>query len=257
LKPKYQIPIRHPDYRYPPATNPYWTKSQNQKGFAYSDNDTEAHRGRWRDEFPQSEKPQAGSATPRESRDFSELHVEIGCNAGHVILEWATLKPEAVFIGIDWKFKAIFRAAEKGQKRGLKNVLFFRAHGERLPYMFQDAEIDHLYLFFPDPWPKKAHWKNRFITAETLRDLSKPVKEGGIFHIKTDHPDYFEWMLKAVAEVPELWEIQELSRDLHKDHPAPQKLQIPEVTLFERLFIRDRIPIQSLKLIRKFTPQKQ
>jgi tRNA (guanine-N7-)-methyltransferase len=163
------------------------------------------------------------------------------------------LKPEAVFIGIDWKFKAIFRGAEKAQKRGLKNVLFFRAHGERLPYMFQAGEIDRLYLFFPDPWPKKAHWKNRFITAETLRDLSKAVKHGGIFHIKTDHPDYFEWMLRAVAEVPDLWEVLELSRDLHKNHPEPHKLQIPEVTLFERLFIKDQIPIQSLKLVRKLT----
>ncbi|MEO5969104.1 MAG: hypothetical protein ABIQ95_04190, partial [Bdellovibrionia bacterium] len=120
-----------------------------------------------------------------------------------------------------------------------------------LPYMFQAGEIDRLYLFFPDPWPKKAHWKNRFITAETLRDLSKTVKLGGIFHIKTDHPDYFEWMLKAVAEVPELWEVLELSRDLHKNHPEPHKLQIPDVTLFERLFIRDQIPIQNLKLVRK------
>ena len=246
MKSNFQIPIRHSDYRYPPAKNPYWTKSQDQKGFAFSDNDTEAHMGQWRDEFPLGKS--------HEFRNTRELHVEIGCNAGHVILEWAALKPEAAFIGIDWKFKAVFRAAEKAQKRGLKNVIFFRAHGERLPYMFQTGEIDSLYLFFPDPWPKKAHWKNRFITAETLHDLSKAVKPGGIFYIKTDHPDYFEWMLKAVAEVPDLWEVLELSRDLHKNHPAPQKLQIPEVTLFERIFIKDQIPIQSLKLVRKLVP---
>ncbi|MEO5970591.1 MAG: methyltransferase domain-containing protein, partial [Bdellovibrionia bacterium] len=132
MKSKFQIPIRHPEYRYPPATNPYWTKSQNQKGFAFSDNDTEAHIGHWRSKFPFAQEQAAELTVPQESgksQKSPELHVEIGCNAGHVILEWAASKPEARFIGIDWKFKAIFRGAEKAQKRGLKNVLFFRAHG--------------------------------------------------------------------------------------------------------------------------------
>ena len=80
-----------------------------------------------------------------------ELHVEIGCNAGHVIVEWAKQNPQRAYIGIDWKFKPIFRGVEKGLKRGLDNLIFFRAHADRLKYMFGESEIDRLSLFFLIP----------------------------------------------------------------------------------------------------------
>jgi tRNA G46 methylase TrmB len=78
------------------------------------------------------------------------------------------------------------------------------------------------------------------------------MKKGGIFHIKTDHPGYFEWMLEhleiALKEAGLIWEIVEKTHDLHAEHPDAASLQIPDVTLFERLFIKDGIKINSLKL---------
>jgi tRNA (guanine-N7-)-methyltransferase len=232
-----RLPIWHSDYRYPPSRNPYWGKLQEFQNCAFSDHQTEDHRGNWRSRFPDlAQDPNR------------ELHVEIGCNAGHVVVEWATNHPERAYIGMDWKFKPIFRGVEKSKKRNLKNLIFFRAHAERFASMFGNQEVDRLYLFFPDPWPRKSQWKHRFITKERLQQLSKIMKPSGIFHIKTDHSGYFEWIFEAVSQCPQEWEIVEISRDLHKDHPAPQELQIPDVTLFEKLFIKDGIPIKSLKL---------
>lgn len=207
------------------------------QGSVYSDNETEKFRGQWRSCF--KEVPNAASA---------KLHVEIGCNAGHVIVEWAKAHPEDLFIGIDWKFKPIFRGAEKAARRNLKNLIFLRAHAERLPYMFGPGEIDRLYLFFPDPWQKKAQLKNRFVTSERLHEIAKVIKPDGIFHIKTDHRGYFEWMLQAIEKASQSWKVLETSWNLHENHPAPETLTIPEVTLFERLFIKDQLPIHSVKL---------
>lgn len=239
-----RLPIDHPDYQYPPSRNPYWKKLLEFQGRVFSDNETESSSGNWRtkyvDQAPHSRK----------------LHVEIGCNAGHVVLEWAAQNPNIAYIGMDWKFKPIFRAMEKAIKRNLQNILFFRAHAERLRYMFGPGEIDQLCLFFPDPWPRKSQWKNRFLNAERLKDAAYVVRSGGIFHIKTDHRGYFDWMeeaLKTLQEDPNtagLWEIVERTTDLHAGHPDPRKLQIPEVTLFERLFIKDGIPINCLILRR-------
>lgn len=232
-----RLPVQHPDYRYPESKNPYWLKL---KGFAnrvFSDNETEARRGHWREQFPSRPK---------------ELHVEVGCNAAHVILEWAARSPENGYIGIDWKFKPIFWAIEKALKRSVPNLLLFRAHAERLPFMFGDGEVDFLYLFFPDPWPRKKQWKNRFLTAQSLAAVAPILKRDGVFHIKTDHAGYFEWMLDAVAECERtsgrLWEVVERTGDLHAGNPRATELKIPEVTLFERLFIKDGIKINSLKL---------
>jgi tRNA (guanine-N7-)-methyltransferase len=233
----HRLPIDHPEYHYPPSKNPYWAKLQQFSGKVFSDNQTEAYSGNWRAQF--SDYPHLADR---------ELHVEIGCNAGHVAVEWATSNPQNAYFGLDWKFKPIFRGVEKAEKRNLKNLSFFRAHAERIQYMFGPQEVDRLYLFFPDPWPRKSQWKNRFVTAERLQKVAKIMKPTGIFHIKTDHSGYFEWILKAVAQSSDTWEVLELTRDLHQNHPNPQALQIPEVTLFEKIFIQEGIPIQSLKL---------
>jgi tRNA (guanine-N7-)-methyltransferase len=234
-----RLPLTHPDYRYPGSWNPYWKKLKELGDVVRHDNGTEAHPGHWRAQF----------ADP--AFQGAPLHLEIGCNAGHVILEWAARDPKGAYIGLDWKFKMIFKGAEKARKRELKNLLFFRAHADRLRYMFAPGEVDHLYLYFPDPWPKKAHWKNRFVTAANLNELAGIVRKNGSFHIKTDHPGYFEWMERALSQVSDLWEIQARTTDLHADHPDPGRLEIPEVTLFERLFIKKSIPIHSLQLRRK------
>ena len=235
-----RLPLDHPDYRYTEAKNPYSAKLKEFPDLTYSDNETETHAGKWRSRF----KDVKGA-------DKKELHVEIGCNTGHVSRAWAEAHPNRLHIGIDWKFKIIYRGAEKAHEKGLKNILFHRANVERLKYMFGEEEIDALYLFFPDPWPKKAQWKNRYLKASTLRDAARVVKKGGLFFIKTDHDGYFEKMCEAFDECKDIWEIEKITKDLHQGNPDADKLQIPDVTLFERLFIKDGIPIKAAWLRRK------
>lgn len=209
----------------------------------YSDTQTELYRGSWRERFSALN----ASASPSYPQDQT-LCVEIGCNFGHVIVEWATTYPEKRYIGLDWKFKAIHRAAEKSDQRGLENLLLFRAHAERLPYMFGPREIDEICLFFPDPWPRKSQWRNRLFTEERLIQFAELMKPNGTFHIRTDHAGYFDWMCAIVEKCTATWEVLERSHDLYRDHPAPQSLQFPDVTLFEKMFIKEQKPIHKLLL---------
>ncbi|MBS1961040.1 MAG: tRNA (guanosine(46)-N7)-methyltransferase TrmB [Bdellovibrionales bacterium] len=233
-----RLPLTHPDYKYGLARNPYSAKLREFPSLAYSDNATETYAGAWREKFG---IPGAGR----------ELHVEIGCNTGHVTRAWAAENPEKLYIGIDWKFKIIHRGAEKTAEKGLRNLLFFRANVERLRFMFGAGEVDALYLYFPDPWPKKAQWKNRFLKESTLREAARVVRPGGLFHIKTDHDGYYEWMRDAFAKVGDVWEIERETTDLHAGNPDAGKLEIPAVTLFEKLFIKDGIKIKSAWLRRR------
>ena len=240
-----RLPITDPEYRYPASRNPYWIKLREFKGTVFTDNEGEIHQGKWREQFSAENL----SDTP------APLHVEIGCNGGHVILEWALANPQNRYIGIDWKFKPIHRAAEKARDLGLKNILFLRGHAERLHYLFGPGEIDQLALYFPDPWAKKAQLKNRYITATRFLQISNLIRKNGLFHIKTDHPGYFEWMNEALAEFnkgnPEVWETVQLTRNLHEGNPGARLLKQPDVTLFESIFIKKGLPINSLKLKRR------
>lgn len=237
--------VSSPEFRYAPSKNIYWERLKNLpedlKGTAYTDHDTETHRGNWRKNFRNTAgKIQALSNVP--------LHVEIGCNAGHVCLEWAKKSPEALYIGIDWKFKQIYRLAEKMKKFQVNNLLAFRANADRLPFMFEKGEIDYLHMFFPDPWPKKAQKKNRTADREWLLSVAPLLSGKGWFHLKTDHADYFEFILENLNSLPETYEILEFTRNLHEGNPSAHLLTIPEVTLFERLFIKDGLPIHSVKV---------
>jgi tRNA (guanine-N7-)-methyltransferase len=241
-----RVPITHPDFRYSESTNPYSKKIEEVSDRVFSDQASEAHIGQWRDHFPDQKK-----STPQRR----PLHVEIGCNAGHVILEWAKAHPETSYIGIDWKFKPIFRAAEKSIKHKIGNLIFLRAHADRIQYIFSEEEVDALFLFFPDPWPKKAQKKNRFLRSERLREIHKILSKDGVFTIRTDHRDYFDWMLQCIHETQELWDVFDLSFDVYANHPDPKSLKIPEVTLFERLFIKDGLPIHQVKLRKRLPTQ--
>ena len=236
--------VSSPEFEYTPSKNIYWEKLKNlppdMKGLALQDQDTEIHRGNWRKQFRVSSNKEVGSEIP--------LHVEIGCNAGHVCLEWAKQNPDSLYIGIDWKFKQIYRLAEKSKNFQVKNLLAFRANADRLSYMFEKGEIDFLHMFFPDPWPKKAQKKNRTADQDWLKSIAPLLSQRGVFHLKTDHAEYFEFIMENLAALSDIYEIIELSRDLHANNPDAKLLKIPQVTLFERLFIKDGLPIHSVKV---------
>ncbi len=237
------------DFQYGTSKNPYWFKLKDPtpdlKSLSYLDHATEAHRGNWRSQFLQYS---VTSSSLQQGTPPAPLHVEIGCNAGHVVIEWAAKNPDHRYIGLDWKVKQIYRLSEKIRDRKLKNILGFRANAERLHHMFAPGEIDFLYLYFPDPWPKKSQKKNRTADQDWLRRIAPTLKTGGVFHIKTDHAEYFDFMLQEISSCLDLFDPFEKTFDLHADNPNRHALKIPEVTLFERLFIKDGLPIHSIKL---------
>jgi tRNA (guanine-N7-)-methyltransferase len=237
--------VSSPDFKYTPSHNIYWDKlmhlPKEMEGLAYADGHTEEFQGSWRNHFLSTEGKTLADPAPL-------LHVEVGCNAGHVCLEWAKKNPDQLYVGIDWKFKMIYKLAEKSAKVGVKNLLAFRANADRLSFMFAPKEIDYLYMFFPDPWSKKAQMKNRTADEQWLRGIAPLLSGRGYFHLKTDHAEYYEFIRENISRLTDIFEVIEETRDLHAGNPNAHKLTIPEVTLFERLFIKDGLPIHSIKL---------
>lgn len=244
--------VLDPEFKYSPSKNIYWDKLLNppveMERLARTDHQTEEHRGHWREQFLCANSTSSSQNSPENSSEPAILHVEIGCNAGHVSIEWAKQNPKSLYIGIDWKFKQIYRLDEKALKFQVKNLIAFRANADRLPYMFKEGEIDFLYLFFPDPWPKKAHLKNRTANTAWLKSVAPLLSKRGHFHIKTDHAAYFEFILGNLSELTDTYEILEMTKDLHAGNEQARELKIPQVTLFERLFIKDGLPIHSVKI---------
>jgi tRNA (guanine-N7-)-methyltransferase len=50
-------------------------------------------------------------------------------------------------------------------------------------------------LLYPDPWPKKKHWKRRFVNETNLDRFARVMKPGGLFHFASDIDTYVNWTL--------------------------------------------------------------
>ena len=127
--------------------------------------------------------------------------VEVGFGDGQALLALAQAHPERDYIGIDVHAPGIGRILSGLDARGLQNVRIFRADAvEVFHRCIPDASLQGVYIWFPDPWPKKRHRKRRLIQSPFVSLVSRKLQAGGRLHLATDWMDYAEQMLD-IADV--------------------------------------------------------
>ncbi len=136
----------------------------------------------------------------KETYGFDRICVEIGCGKGRFITENAKFDPKTLFIGIEREQNVFVMAAEKAINAGIKNVLFMDIDAETLCDIFDDGEIDGIYLNFSDPRPKKKQAKRRLTHGNFLARYDKVLSDDGFVFFKTDNSSLFEFSLNSMCE---------------------------------------------------------
>lgn len=128
------------------------------------------------------------------------LEVELGCGDGSFLLNYARQHPERNFIGVERLAGRIRKIDRKGRRAGLKNLRGVRIESSYfLEHLLPRRSAIALHIYFPDPWPKRKHWKHRFVN-ERFPELAKRVlTPGGIVYLRTDDEPYFTQMLSVFA----------------------------------------------------------
>lgn len=160
--------------------------------------DPVSHKGKFKDVFEQQHP----------------LHIEIGMGKGDFIYEMARRNPDINFIGIE-KFPSVIAAAinKINQKEKLNNLKLMHYDAIQLNDIFAKNEVDHIYLNFSDPWPKKRHAKRR-LTSHAFLDVYKNILiDNGQIEFKTDNRGLFEYSLVSVNQYP--MNLEYVSLDLH------------------------------------------
>ena len=147
--------------------------------------------------------------------------LEIGCGHGHWLNLFSEQNPEYLCIGIDIMNKRVKKSCSKRDKRGLKNLFFYKAELTEFVDAFSTIGfyVDFIVFLFPDPWPKKRHFKNRMIQVPTMSDLRKIAKMDSRFCFRTDHKDYFDWTYQIVKKHPD-WFLLEDTEDWPHESPT-------------------------------------
>ena len=159
----------------------------------------EKAKGRWKEIF--------GNDCP--------VRIEIGMGKGKFLYELASQNPGINYVGIEKYSSVLLRALQKMEAEPLPNLLFIRMDAEEITEVFDQKEVDRIYLKFSDPWPKDRHAKRRLPSREFLLKYDHFLKKDGVLEFKTDNKELFDF---ALEELPKAgWEAVEVTYDLHHD----------------------------------------
>ncbi len=121
------------------------------------------------------------------------VEIEVGIGKGRFLLAAAAAQPQINWLGVEWSNQYLRIAELRAKKAGLKNLRFLRCDArEFVGQGIAENSVSQLYVFYPDPWPKKRHHKRRFFQISTLDRLARILVPGGAIHVATDHPSYWE-----------------------------------------------------------------
>lgn len=135
------------------------------------------------------------------------LTLEIGAGHGHFLTAYATQHPERFCVGIDIMSDRINRGLRKRDRARLENLTFVHSSAEDLLAVLPEGvSLDGIFILFPDPWPKRRHWKNRLMQPEFLRALATRTQPEAPLYFRTDYAPYFEYAREVVAAHPN-WKI--------------------------------------------------
>jgi len=133
----------------------------------------------------------------------AEKHLEIGFGNGDALVTMAKAHPENDYLGIDMYRPGVGHLLLQLKAAELCNVRVMCADAvEILQHHLPAHSLDSVYLFFPDPWPKKRHQKRRLLQAEFVKLLGQRIKFGGYLHLATDWKAYAEQMLEVLEDAP-------------------------------------------------------
>lgn len=166
------------------------------------------------------------------------IRIEIGMGKGKFLYTLAKNHPQMNYIGIEKYSSVLLRAIQKMDEEALPNLLFIRMDAEEITEVFDEGEVDRIYLNFSDPWPKDRHAKRRLPSAQFLARYDVILRKEGVLEFKTDNRPLFDF---AVEQLPEAgWQLKVLTYDLHKD---PVLMEDNVMTEYEEKFSAQGNPI--------------
>ncbi len=157
----------------------------------------EAYRGKWEALF--------GNA--------NSVHLEIGCGKGRFAFCMAQAHPDINFVAAEREEGALIIAAERLHYNPLPNLKFLNVDAAGLPDIFEDGEVERIYLNFSDPWPPNKRRKRRLTWRAYLEIYDIILNRKGDICFKTDNQRFFEWTIEEISQFG--WLIQNVSLDLH------------------------------------------
>ena len=122
---------------------------------------------------------------------YKPLILDIGFGSGESTINHAISHPENNYLAVEVHRPGIGRLLNKIEENTLTNIKIIRYDViDILQEQIPDYSLTQIFIFFPDPWPKKRHHKRRLINTQLIKLIKKKLVMHGRLHIATDWEDY-------------------------------------------------------------------
>lgn len=123
--------------------------------------------------------------------NLNPVCIEYCSGNGAWIAAQALAHPEINWVAIEKKFARVRKIWSKIKNFKLNNLLVIC--GEALhstESFFPSDGLAHIFINFPDPWPKKRHAKHRLIQIPFIQELARVMQAEKVITFVTDDEDY-------------------------------------------------------------------
>ena len=128
-----------------------------------------------------------------------EVHLEIGFGGGEAMIAQAQARPHTGLIGVEPFVNGMAKALAAIETNKLRNIRLHFDDAVSLIAWLPVMSLARIDLVHPDPWPKRRHWKRRFVQDDMVARLARILRPRGELRFVTDIADYAAWTLQRLA----------------------------------------------------------
>jgi tRNA (guanine-N7-)-methyltransferase len=139
-------------------------------------------------------------------RPASDVRLEVGFGGGEHLIAEALASPDIGFIGCEPYVNGMAKILAQIEAHDIGNIRLYAGDAAELLDWIPSHSLARVDLIHPDPWPKRRHWKRRFVQDATVAALARALKPHGEFRFVSDIDDYCAWTLVHLARAPDfIW----------------------------------------------------
>ncbi|MCP5502047.1 MAG: methyltransferase [Leptospiraceae bacterium] len=134
--------------------------------------------------------------------NIKQFVLELGSGWGEVAIELALKNPDTGYILMEKNLGRVKSTLRMIEKYKLSNIRFIPLNFNWfLVELLEPRQFRSVILNFPDPWPKKKHFKHRTLNEEFVDKLRYLLQEKGSFYFATDHGGYARASIRLFRKI--------------------------------------------------------
>ena len=131
------------------------------------------------------------------------LVVEVGPGVGEATAALAAARPDTNVLAIEVWRPGVADTLGRVGAAGVTNVRLLGVDAVwSLTNLVPEGGLAGLWMFFPDPWPKKKHHKRRLVNPAFARRAASRLATGATWRLATDWAEYAAVMRETLDAVP-------------------------------------------------------